>query len=71
MTEKSDLLAADAGDFSNLIYLVRGQQVMLDKDLARLYGVPTKVFNQQAKRNLGRFPKDFLAAHESVARKSP
>jgi hypothetical protein len=59
MTEKSDLLAADAGDFSNLIYLVRGQQVMLDKDLARLYGVPTKVFNQQVKRNLDRFPKDF------------
>ena len=59
MTEKSDLIVADAGDFSNLIYLVRGQQVMLDKDLARLYGVPTKVFNQQVKRNLDRFPKDF------------
>ncbi len=41
------------------IHIVRGQRVMLDGDLARLYGVPTKVFNQTIQRNAGRFPNDF------------
>lgn len=40
----------------NLIYVVRGQQVMMDSDLAALYQVETKVFNQAVKRNLARFP---------------
>jgi hypothetical protein len=44
----------------NVIYPVRGQRVMLDRDLAGLYGVETKVLNQAVKRNLGRFPADFL-----------
>ena len=39
---------------------LRGQQVMLDRDLAELYGVETKVFNQAVKRNLKRFPNDFM-----------
>jgi len=59
MNEKTSLVVTDASDVSNLIYLVRGQQVMLDKDLARLYGVTTKVFKQQVKRNKVRFPDDF------------
>jgi hypothetical protein len=42
------------------IYLVRAQKVMLDSDLAGLYQVPTKVFNQAVKRNLERFPEDFM-----------
>ena len=42
------------------ILLIRGQKVMLDSDLAALYGVPTKVFNQAVKRNRKRFPPDFL-----------
>jgi ORF6N domain len=42
------------------IYLLRGQKVMLDFDLAALYGVATKVLNQAAKRNRGRFPDDFM-----------
>jgi hypothetical protein len=42
------------------IYLIRGQKVMLDSDLAALYGVETKVFNQAVKRNKERFPKDFM-----------
>jgi hypothetical protein len=42
------------------IYLVRGEKVMLDADLAELYEVPTKVFNQAVKRNLDRFPEDFM-----------
>ncbi len=41
------------------IYLIRGQRVMLDKDLANLYQVPTKRLNEQVKRNKRRFPKDF------------
>lgn len=42
-----------------LIYIVRGKQVMLDSDLARLYQVETKVFNQAVKRNIKRFPENF------------
>lgn len=40
--------------------MVRGQRVVLDADLAQLYGVGTKVLNQAVKRNAGRFPEDFL-----------
>src|SRR5712671_2750128 len=40
--------------------LVRGQKVMLDRDLAALYGVSTGILNQAVKRNLKRFPKDFM-----------
>jgi hypothetical protein len=42
------------------IFMIRGQKVMVDSDLADLYRVPTKVFNQAVKRNLKRFPKDFM-----------
>lgn len=44
----------------NKIYLIRGQKVMLDRDLAELYSVETKVLNQAVKRNAGRFPEDFM-----------
>ena len=44
----------------NKIYLIRGQKVMVDRDLAKLYGVPTKAFNQAVKRNAERFPGDFM-----------
>ena len=44
----------------NLILNIRGKQVMLDRDLARLYGVETKVLNQAVKRNIERFPEDFM-----------
>ena len=43
-----------------LIFAIRGQQVMLDRDLAMLYGVETKVLNQAVRRNLNRFPPDFM-----------
>jgi hypothetical protein len=43
-----------------LILLIRGHKVMLDADLAQLYGVPTKVLNQSVKRNKDRFPADFM-----------
>ena len=42
------------------IYLIRGQKVMLDTDLAELYRVATKALNQAVKRNIGRFPEDFM-----------
>jgi len=42
------------------ILVIRDQRVMLDADLAELYGVATKRFNEQVKRNLGRFPVDFM-----------
>jgi ORF6N domain len=42
------------------IYFVRGQKVMLDADLARLYEVPTSRLNEQVRRNRSRFPKDFM-----------
>ncbi|MDT8391631.1 MAG: ORF6N domain-containing protein [Lentisphaeria bacterium] len=50
------------------IFMIRGQQVMLDRDLASLYGVETKVLNQAVKRNVARFPEQFrfqLTQHES------
>ncbi len=42
------------------IYLLRGQNVMLDSDLSELYGVETRVLNQAVTRNEGRFPDDFM-----------
>ncbi|HEY5125100.1 MAG TPA: ORF6N domain-containing protein [Ignavibacteria bacterium] len=44
----------------HLVYFIRGQRIMLDSDLATVYGVPTKVLNQAVKRNIDRFPKDFM-----------
>ena len=43
-----------------MIRTIRGTRVMLDRDLAQIYGVPTKAFNQAVKRNGARFPKDFM-----------
>ena len=42
------------------IYLIRGHKVMIDVDLAELYGVPTHRLNEQVKRNRKRFPEDFM-----------
>jgi hypothetical protein len=42
------------------IYLIRNQKVMIDRDLAELYGVETRVLNQAVKRNIKRFPEDFM-----------
>lgn len=43
-----------------MIYVIRGQKVMLDSDLATLYEVETRTFNQAVKRNRDRFPEDFM-----------
>lgn len=55
MKDKDELLV-----IQSKIYEIRGQKVMLDRDLAEMYGVLTKVLNQAVKRNPGRFPEDFM-----------
>lgn len=57
--EKENFEEINENTIRNLIYVVRGQQVMLDSDLAMLYQVETKVFNQAVKRNIERFPDEF------------
>jgi len=53
-------LLIDNGYLEKKIYQVRGQKVMLDSDLAELYGVETSALNRQVKRNIERFPADFM-----------
>ena len=55
-----DLKNIDRINIESLIRIIRGEQVMLDSDLAMLYGVETKRLNEQVKRNLNRFPEDFM-----------
>jgi hypothetical protein len=55
---QSDLIPAERIEKS--IYLIRGEKVMMDRDLAALYGVETKVLKQAVRRNLDRFPEDFM-----------
>ena len=54
----SDVIPIES--ITNRIYLIRGHKVMLDRDLAELYGVETKVFKQAVRRNISRFPEDFM-----------
>ncbi|OXB24039.1 DNA-binding protein [Flavobacterium tructae] len=56
--EDQSLLSEET--ISNKIYYIRNQKVMLDRDLALLYGIETKVLKQAVKRNLLRFPEDFM-----------
>lgn len=53
-------VAVSENEIKNHIYVIRGQQVMLDYELAKIYGYETKAFNQQVKRNIERFPDDFM-----------
>jgi hypothetical protein len=57
MTEDLQLQPAD---IQNKIYVIRGQRVMLDRDLSEMYGVETRRLNEQVKRNMKRFPQDFM-----------
>ncbi len=60
MSKKSSTGAIVALDeIQGMVHVVRGQRVMLDFDLARLYGVPTSALNQAVRRNADRFPEDF------------
>jgi hypothetical protein len=58
MTKHNDILVHER--ISKAIYLIRNQKVMLDSELANLYGVETRVLNQAVKRNAERFPEDFM-----------
>ena len=55
-----DLEPATPESIEQRIFIIRGQRVMLDRDLAELYGVQTKRLKEQVKRNLDRFPDDFM-----------
>ena len=66
MAKKKDIEKVESAplqpleDIENLIQVIRGKQVILDRDLARLYGVETRVLNQAVQRNIERFPADFM-----------
>ena len=58
MAENTELMTVD--NICNRVYVIRGQQVMLDYDLAEIYGYEVKRLNEQVKRNIKRFPEDFM-----------
>ena len=66
MAKKKDIEKVESAplqpleNIENLIQVIRGKQVILDRDLARLYGVETRVLNQAVQRNIDRFPADFM-----------
>ncbi|MCE3229886.1 MAG: DNA-binding protein [Bacteroidetes bacterium] len=60
MSKEDASLKMSDEDLTQYIYLIRGQKVMLDRDLASLYGVETKQLKRQVNRNLERFPSDFM-----------
>ena len=55
-----EVVPLSIGEIAQRIQLIRGQRVVLDTDLAAFYGETTKRFNQQVRRNLARFPSDFM-----------
>ncbi len=57
MEENTEIMTVDS--IRNKVYVIRGQQVMLDQDLADIYGYEVKRLNEQVKRNIARFPEDF------------
>ena len=60
MENDSEIIPPDAAEIRNRIYTIRGKQVMLDSDLAELYGYEVKRLNEQVRRNKERFPEDFM-----------
>lgn len=66
MAKKNEIAKADSAhlqpleNIENLIHVIRGKQVMLDRDLAQLYGVEARALNQSVQRNRERFPEDFM-----------
>ena len=66
MAKKNEIAKADSAhlqpleNIENLIHVIRSKQVMLDRDLARLYGVEARALNQAVQRNIERFPEDFM-----------
>jgi hypothetical protein len=62
MSEKTNEILIPDEIIMNKIYYIRGHKVMLDSDLAELYGVETRRLNEQVVRNADRFPEDFMPA---------
>ena len=60
MSKNSLVRLVEEEKIMNKIHVIRNHKVMLDFDLAEMYGVETKRLNEQLKRNLKRFPKDFM-----------
>lgn len=60
MGDKKEIVIVDEQSLKDKVYVIRGQQVMLDSDLAELYGYETKNFNRQVNNNKERFPDDFM-----------
>lgn len=60
MDEKNEIMIVDEQSLKDKIYVIRGQQVMLDSDLAEIYGYETRYLNLQVKHNTNRFPEDFM-----------
>ena len=54
------MIPIEVTTIQNRILLIRNQQVMIDRDIAELYGVETKRLNEQVKRNIERFPEEFM-----------
>ena len=59
MENDTEVISLEAGDIKRRIFTIRGRQVMLDSDLAELYRIQTKIFNQSVNRNIERFPERF------------
>lgn len=66
VSTKPDVVKTKEFEVQNIIYTIRNQQVMLDFDLARIYNYEVKALNQQVKRNIGRFPEDFMFLLKSI-----
>ena len=60
MDKKDEMMIANQESLVKKIYIIRGQKVMLDFELAEIYGYETKRFNEQVKRNIEKFDEDFM-----------
>ena len=60
MDKKDEMMLVNHESLVKKIYIIRGQKVMLDFELAEIYGYETKAFNQQVKRNIEKFDEDFM-----------
>ncbi len=59
-TDTTDIIEITDASMENMVHVIRGKQVMLDRDLAMIYGYSTKAFNQQVKNNIEKFEEDFM-----------
>ena len=58
--EETNIIELTEESMESMVYTIRGVKVMLDFDLARIYGYETRAFNQQVQRNIEKFPEDFM-----------